>query len=170
MPTHFEANQKYSMHVQLPVDDRHSLATIAEAVWGLLLCRYTELEHVGFGCVRAGRTAAVEYIDSIVGPTMVTVPRRVFAPRRQVVGNYLQSIEAAIIDTLPWEQFGHQNIRNLGSDAHNSCQFSSLLVVQLPPPKSETATSKMLIPQTIGDSLLKEDCLKWNANPEGPIY
>ncbi|KID84996.1 tyrocidine synthetase 1 [Metarhizium guizhouense ARSEF 977] len=166
-PTDFEANQKYSMQVQLPVDDRHSLATIAEAAWGLLLCRYTGLEDVSFGCVRTGRTAPVEYIDSIVGPTIVTVPRRVFAPRRQVVGSYLESIEAAIIDTLPWEQFGHQNIRKLGSDAHNACQFSSLLVVQLLPPESETATSKILIPQTIGDSVFKEDCLTVECQPRG---
>ncbi|KAH0591991.1 hypothetical protein MHUMG1_10286 [Metarhizium humberi] len=167
MPAHFEANQKYSMHVQLPVDDRHSLATIAEAAWDLPRCRYTELEDVSFGCVSTGRTAPLEYINSIVGPTMVTVPRRVFAPWRQVVGSYLESIEATIIDTLPWEQFGQQNIRKLGADAHNACQFSSLLVVQLLPPESETATSKTLIPQTIRDSVFKEDYLTMECQPRG---
>ncbi|KAK2590969.1 hypothetical protein QQS21_011348 [Conoideocrella luteorostrata] len=167
IPTHFEANQKYSMEVQLPIDDRHSLATIAEAAWGLLLCRYTGLEDVTFGCVRAGRTAPVENIDSIVGPTIVTIPRRVVAPRGLRVGSYLENIEAAIIDTLPWEQFGHQNIRKLSADAHNACQFSSLLVVQLSPPESEMARSKILIPQTIGDSLFKDDCLTVECQPRG---
>ncbi|KHO00454.1 Amino acid adenylation [Metarhizium album ARSEF 1941] len=167
MATHFQANQKYSMEVPLPIDDRYPLATIAEAAWGLLLCRYTGREDVTFGCVRAGRTAPVENIDSIVGPTIVTIPRRVFAPCGQHVRSYLETIEAAMIDALPWEQFGPQNIRKLSSDAHNACQFSSLLVVQLLPPELEMLTSKILTPQTIGDSIFKDDCLNIECQPRG---
>ncbi|XWX00337.1 hypothetical protein V2A60_008357 [Cordyceps javanica] len=122
----FEGNQKYSMDMQLPIHDRHSLATMAEAAWGLLLCRYTGLENVTFGCVRTGRSAPIDNIDAIVGPTIVTVPRRISAPHGEQVSSYLEMIEASIVDSIPWEQYGHRNIRKLSSGAHKEQQTQDI--------------------------------------------
>ncbi|TQV90891.1 nonribosomal peptide synthetase [Cordyceps javanica] len=163
----FEGNQKYSTDIQLPIHDRHSLATMAEAAWGLLLCRYTGLENVTFGCVRTGRSAPIDNIDAIVGPTIVTVPRRVSAPHGKQVSSYLEQIEASIVDSIPWEQYGHRNIRKLSSGAHNACQFNSLLVVQLLPSELEMTGNKILIPQTTEDRFFKDDCLTVVCQPQG---
>ena len=163
---HFETNQKDMFEFQLPPNDKHQITTIVEAAWALLLCRYTETDDVSFGSVRSGRTVPLENIDSLVGPTIVTVPRRIYAPRGQRVSNYLEKVDASIAESLPWEQFSHQNIRKLGPGPQNACQFSSLLVIQTSSTIPEIDRGKILIPQTVGyGGIVQHDCLIVKCQP-----
>lgn len=163
----FQANQKHVLEVPLPSSAAYSLATIAEAAWGILLGRYTDTEDVSFGTVRSGRSALVDGIDSILGPTIVTIPRRLRPVRTQRVEEYLQQVSASMMETSPWEQFGHQNIRKLGESAHQACKFNSLIVIQMPPPKMDQADKLILSPHLLQKGgLIRADCLTVECQPQ----
>ena len=167
-PSHtFEANQKYTLEVPLPSSTAYSLATTAEAAWALLLGRYTETEDVAFGTVRSGRMTPVDGIDSILGPTIVTIPRRLRPVRTQRVDDYLQQVNATILETLPWEQFGHQNIRKLGDGAQQACKFNSLIAVQMLPSELLESDENVLIPRLHSKGgLIRADCLTVECQPQ----
>lgn len=163
----FEANQKYTLEVPLPSSAAYSLATTAEAAWAILLGRYTETEDVAFGTVRSGRMTLVDDIDSILGPTLVTIPRRLRPVRTQRVNDFLRQVNATIMETLPWEQLGYQNIRKLGHGAQQACKFNSLIAVQMFPSKLLESDENVLIPQlhSNGD-FIRADCLTLECQPQ----
>ncbi|KAI4117411.1 MAG: hypothetical protein LQ345_002352 [Seirophora villosa] len=159
----FEANQRYTLEVPSLPRHAHSFSTIAEAAWSILLARYTQVEDVSYGVVRSGRASATDSIDSIMGPTMATVPRRLRPLRNQRLDEYLQQVHARITEAVPWESYGHQNIRCLGHGAEQACKFRSLLVVQMPTPEIGKDEANLLSPEpllkahiTRGDYLIVE--------------
>ena len=163
----FEANQKYMLEALLPSSATHSLATVAESAWALLLSRYLATEDVSFGTVRSGRTALVDGIESMLGPTIVTIPRRLRPVRSMPVHEYLQYASAAITEALSREQFGHQNIRKLSDDAHHACQFDSIIVVQMPPRKIAEVENDLLVPHTPQrENMVHADCLTISCQPQ----
>jgi non-ribosomal peptide synthetase component F len=163
----FQANQKHALEVPLLSSAAWSLATIAEAAWGILLGRYTDTEDVSFGTVRSGRSAPVDGIDSILGPTIVTIPRRLRPVRTQRVDEYLQQVGASVMEASPWEQFGHQNIRKLGESAQQACKFNSLIVIQMPPPEMSEADKNILSPYLRQKGgLIRADCLTVECQPQ----
>ncbi|MEN1970683.1 amino acid adenylation domain-containing protein, partial [Lentibacillus sp. N15] len=54
-----------------------TLNTTFQAIWGILLQRYTNQDDVIFGAVHSGRTAFVEGIDNMVGLFINTIPVRI---------------------------------------------------------------------------------------------
>ncbi|NFB85053.1 hypothetical protein EXN63_20305, partial [Clostridium botulinum] len=51
--------------------------TIIQAVWGILLQRYNNIDDVVFGTVVSGRNANIEGIDRMVGLFINTIPVRI---------------------------------------------------------------------------------------------
>ena len=163
----FEANKRHVLKAALPISATHSLATIAESAWSVLLGRYTETEDVTFGTVRSGRTAPVDDIESIMGPTIVTIPRRLRPTSTKSVGEYLCQVDSCIADTSPWEQYGHQNIRKLSNDAHRACKFNSILVIQMPPRKHSENNDSFLIPESLAmEEFIRADSLTIECQPQ----
>jgi amino acid adenylation domain-containing protein len=104
--------------------------TILRAAWALLMARYSESDDVVFAATLSGRNAPVDSIMDIVGPTIATVPVRVRIHREQSVGYYLHSIQDQATEMMPFEHFGLQNIRRLGSNAALAAEVQNLLVIQ----------------------------------------
>ena len=127
----FKANQQQALIMPLPPSATHSLAARAEGAWAIVLGRYSESEDVTFGAVRSGRMAPVDGLDTIFGPTTVTFPRRLRPIRDQNIHQYLQCVSTTIAETLPWEQYSHQNIRKLNEGARRACRYNSIIVVQM---------------------------------------
>ncbi|KAH8761912.1 hypothetical protein BGZ57DRAFT_904377 [Hyaloscypha finlandica] len=111
-----------------------TLATLIRAALVLLMGQYSDSEDVIFGVVVSGRNAPISGIDSIIGPTLATVPLRTSFQHNQSVEALLASIQSQSIEMIPFEQIGLQNIMQLSQNAFNYCAFQCLLVVQAPTP------------------------------------
>ncbi|KAM5498326.1 NRPS cluster protein [Microsporum canis] len=98
--------------------------------WATVISQYTASEDVVFGVTVTGRDAQVPEIESMTGPALATVPLRVQLRSNDNVGDNLQDIQDQFAQSIPFEQFGLQNIGALGEDAAAACRFNSLLLVQ----------------------------------------
>ncbi|CAG8099043.1 unnamed protein product [Penicillium nalgiovense] len=98
--------------------------------WALTIARYTASNDVVFGLTVSGRGAPVSGIDKVAGPTIATIPLRMQLRSTVSIQDELQTLQDRLVATLPFEQYGLQNIRKLGEEAERACQFQSLLVVQ----------------------------------------
>ncbi|PWY90359.1 acetyl-CoA synthetase-like protein [Aspergillus sclerotioniger CBS 115572] len=97
--------------------------------WALLLSQHTGNSDVVFGAVSTGRSAPVEGIESLVGPTLATVPLRVQINGDVSVTDSLQTLQEDAAAMLPHEQCGLQNISRIGPEAKAACAFQSLFIV-----------------------------------------
>ncbi|KAG6250801.1 Glycopeptide NRPS [Claviceps purpurea] len=105
-------------------------STIVRTAWALLQAMYTSSDDVIFGATVTGRHAAIPGIESIVGPTIATVPVRVTIDWRKNVGELLHEVQQRSLDVTPFEQVGLQRLRKISHDAEMACNFQTLLVVQ----------------------------------------
>ncbi|KAI4088897.1 MAG: hypothetical protein LQ339_008634 [Xanthoria mediterranea] len=125
-----KTNQQYSITIQLPSTKHTSLAILVEATWSILLSRYNKTEDVVFGVIRSGRTAPVDHIDEVMGPTLTSVPLRLFPARGARIAHYLSDVERLTSEASHWEQYGLDKIKNLGESAAKACNFQSMVITQ----------------------------------------
>lgn len=116
-----------------------TIATLLRAAWAFLISRYTNSEDVIFGETLSGRTAPIAGIETIAGPTIVTVPTRIRIEGGITVDQYLDNVHVTSLDMMPFEHLGLQTIRKINNDIREACDFHSLLVIQ-PPEKISTHT------------------------------
>lgn len=110
-----------------------TLATVLRAAWAIVLARYTDTSDVTFGTSISGRQAPVRGITSMVGALVATVPVRVRRIDPDLpVESFLQSMQDQSQRSIPFEQFGLQNIAQINTETRDACDFSSLLVIQPP--------------------------------------
>ncbi|KAF2151506.1 acetyl-CoA synthetase-like protein [Myriangium duriaei CBS 260.36] len=105
-------------------------ATILHAAWAIVLGQYCQTDDVCFGTIVSGRQAALDGINQISGPTIATVPVRIRIPPNQTVLSFLEGVQSQMVDMVPYEQFGLQNIAKVTSEAKLACDFSCLLILQ----------------------------------------
>lgn len=109
-------------------------STVFRAAWAILIGTYCGTKEVVLGTTVSGRSAPVENIDMIVGPTISTIPVRVSIDQSKSVEIFLKQVQDQATAMMPHEQFGLHNIRRLGSELEAACDFKSLLVIQAEKP------------------------------------
>lgn len=125
------------VHLRLKVNDNFTLAVRLRLAWALVVSQYTGSNEVIFGVTTTGRGAQVPGIEQITGPTQATIPQRILINPEQTVMDTLRQIQDRAINTIPYEQFGLQNISQCGESHAVACKFQTLLVIQ-PPGKQRT--------------------------------
>ncbi|KAJ5742213.1 hypothetical protein N7533_011622 [Penicillium manginii] len=123
-----------------------TLSTMVRAAWALLVARYSDgdvVDDVVFGATLTGRNVSLPGVDvnTVIGPTITTVPIRVRIDPGQRVVDFLQGIQQQAASMIPFEHTGLQGIRRLGPAAQAACDFRTLLIVQ---PKQERERSSIL--------------------------
>ncbi|CAJ2506120.1 Uu.00g002500.m01.CDS01 [Anthostomella pinea] len=114
-------------------------STVIRAAWSLLLAAYSGSDDVVFGETLTGRDIAVAGIADICGPTLTTVPSRVYIDRENTTLELLEVVAGAATDRIPHQHFGLSEIKRLDSDTAAACDFQNLLVIQIgtePPSES----------------------------------
>lgn len=111
-------------------------ATLLRGAWALLLSRISHTDDVVFGATVTGRMVPIKGIETMVGPTIQTLPTRVQVDHTMSVDDFLENIQKGYIETIPHEHVGLQNISRLGEAAKAACAARTMLVVQ-PPAKSD---------------------------------
>lgn len=117
---------------------RFTLSTQLQLTWALLMHHFTSSEAVVFGVTVDGRSAPIPGIEAITGPTLASIPCRLHFRPSMTVEDALYSIQETSYWSLPFEQFGLQNIQKLSGTALDLCKLQSMLVIRprLPPRRS----------------------------------
>lgn len=112
-----------------------TIPIVLRAAWAMLLAQYSGCQDVTFGMTLSGRFAPFPDIDRLIGPTIATVPVRVYIDPKASIHEFLRALQKQATGMIPHEQIGLQEIAKSSDDAQQSCRFSSLLVIQ---PRAET--------------------------------
>ncbi|PHH92901.1 hypothetical protein CDD83_3732 [Cordyceps sp. RAO-2017] len=158
--TRADRSRHYRMKLNRAPEERdYTAATLIRAAWAVVVSKYTESDDICFGAVLTGRTATVRGITEIVGPTFTTVPVRLDLSQHRTVSGLLDALNSQIIDMIPFEHAGLQNIAALGDDCRAACDFQNLLVIQ--PPEFKDAKIGFFAPE----HMLQEANLGFHAHP-----
>ncbi|KAI0154598.1 acetyl-CoA synthetase-like protein [Xylariaceae sp. FL1272] len=122
-------------------NDGFTTATKVRLAWAILLATVTNSPDASFGATVSGRQANVSGIESMMGPTIATVPLRVSVDRTRTIRSLLESVQSQSVSMVPFEQTGLPSIRRLNEDCKMACAFQSLLVVQ---PQSQHESESFL--------------------------
>ena len=133
MPAHgFVLQAPASVEGDIPfhLDPRAGIPVAAaiKLAWGIVVSQYTRENDVIFGTIVSGRSAAVQDIDQLSGPTIATVPFRVHYDPTMTAQEALEEVQARTARMIPFEQSGLQRIRQLGYE--DACRFQNLLLIQ----------------------------------------
>jgi len=82
-----------------------TLNTVLQSIWGLLLCRYTNMSDVVFGAVVSGRPHDIANIESMVGIFINTIAVRVRLHDQMTVAELLQALQQDALDCEPHHHF-----------------------------------------------------------------
>ncbi|KAI0546771.1 hypothetical protein F4679DRAFT_587147 [Xylaria curta] len=107
-------------------------STAIQLAWAIVMSCYTNSEDVVFGLTVDGRSAPVQGIEDITGPTFATFPRRIQVRPQDSVGGTLAAIQSKTVSMMPYQQYGMQNMRRLGREAAVACDFQCHLAIQVP--------------------------------------
>ncbi|KAA8568876.1 hypothetical protein EYC84_007855 [Monilinia fructicola] len=124
--------QRKDRRIELTHRETFTSTTIVRAALSILISKYSNTEDVVFGTVLSGRDAAIDGIDTIIGPTFSTVPIRIQINGENSIGKFFHQIQQNSLDMMPYESFGLQNISKLSRDAEVACGFQTLLIIQPP--------------------------------------
>ncbi|KAJ5632695.1 acetyl-CoA synthetase-like protein [Penicillium lividum] len=148
IPSHYRprpdsaVSQSITMGPKIPSDI--TLPTLLRGAWALVLMRHADAMDVVFDMVDSGRSAPVAHIETVVGPTIATVPVRIAVESLQTpVDAFLSAIQADAAAMTAHVQFGLQNIQKISPATHVLCSNLTLLVIQ-PPQDQETDPSSVI--------------------------
>ncbi|KAJ5971198.1 AMP-dependent synthetase/ligase [Penicillium vulpinum] len=110
------------------VDGCVSRTTAIRFAWALVQSHYQSNDDVVFGIVSPGRTALVNGIEGMAGPTIATLPLRVQIDDNASVSQALRNLQERTVQLIPFEQVGLPEISAIGPEAKQACSFQTLLV------------------------------------------
>ncbi|KAJ5884891.1 hypothetical protein N7495_009401 [Penicillium taxi] len=125
-----QATITQTVPIQQQPNDGITLAVRLHLAWALVESQYTGCSDVVFGVTTTGRAAPVPGIEQMTGPTQATIPMRVQIDSNQTIIGALNQCQSKIMSVIPYEQFGLQNIMQLGDSHAAACQFQTLLIIQ----------------------------------------
>ncbi|KAG5996166.1 NRPS protein [Claviceps spartinae] len=114
--------------------------TAIRAALSILVAVYSDSSEALFGATVSGRQIPVSGVESMTGPTIATVPIRVTLDKQQTVHDFLQQVQAQVIDITAFEQTGLQAIRKISEAARKACEFQTLLIIH-PAEKPDNSSS-----------------------------
>jgi amino acid adenylation domain-containing protein/non-ribosomal peptide synthase protein (TIGR01720 family) len=111
-----------------------TLNTCWQGAWALLLSRYSDQADVLFGIASAGRPAALPGVEDMVGMFVNPLPLRVKIDRTQLLGSWLQNLQAQQVEMAQYEYQSLSLIQTWSSVPPAVPLFESFLRFQNYPP------------------------------------
>ncbi|KAI2788152.1 hypothetical protein POX_e06164 [Penicillium oxalicum] len=126
-----QTNDSLKHSVSLPIrhDTEFTASSMIRAAWSLVTAAHSDSDDVVFASTISGRTLPIASIESIIGPTLATVPVRATVDRSMSVIDFLTALQEQATEMLPHEQYGMQNIRRISPSISASCDLHNLLVI-----------------------------------------
>jgi amino acid adenylation domain-containing protein len=113
-----------------------TLGIVLQALWGLVLGRWTDRCDVVFGIVVSGRTVATQDVDRLVGMFINSIPVRVRWEKTQDLGTLLRSLQQQAWDGIEHDHAALAEIQ-AASEVPQGL-LDHLLVLENYPPGGET--------------------------------
>ncbi|RAH82405.1 amino acid adenylation, partial [Aspergillus japonicus CBS 114.51] len=111
--------------------DTVTASNVLRAAWALLMAQYSGHDDVIFAATVSGRNAPVQGIESIVAPTITTVPVRVHIDWTQEVTSFLAAVQEQAAQMIDYEHTGLQTIKALiPPESVPALDLRNVLVVQ----------------------------------------
>ncbi|MGW1753126.1 non-ribosomal peptide synthase/polyketide synthase [Streptomyces mirabilis] len=107
-----------------------TLGTLVQGAWGLLLGRMTGRQDVLFGTTVAGRDAAVDGIESMVGLFINTLPTRLRWAPGDTLGGLLDRLQEEQSALLDHQHLGLADIQRAAGHAGGGELFDTLVVFE----------------------------------------
>ncbi|MBN3396066.1 condensation domain-containing protein, partial [Clostridium botulinum] len=85
--------------------ERVTMNTIIQAVWGILLQRYNNIDDVVFGTVVSGRNANIEGIDRMVGLFINTIPVRIKTESGMSFVELIKEIQKSSLESSKYDYY-----------------------------------------------------------------
>lgn len=107
----------------------YTVYTMIRVAWAIVMARYMGAKDVVFGETLSGCNDSRDGIADVDGPLITTVPMRCTFDADADVADVLSTTQRAVVDMIPFQQAGLQNIRFMSPDAAEACKFSSLVTI-----------------------------------------
>ncbi|OHF00037.1 hypothetical protein CORC01_04683, partial [Colletotrichum orchidophilum] len=134
-----DRSEKVNLSWKSQQRDGVTVSTVLRAAYAIVVGTYTGSSDVVFGTTLSGRNVPVPRVETIVGPTITTVPVRLSWDANMTAQELLQNAQRQATEMMPFEQMGLVNIAKISESAKRSCQFQSIFVVQ--PEKEEDSAA-----------------------------
>ncbi|KAF2842939.1 nonribosomal peptide synthase [Patellaria atrata CBS 101060] len=127
-----------------------TLPSAIRAAWALIVAAYSGSDDVLFGEILTGRDAQVDGIESIVGPTLTTIPARFQVNRDLNVEDFLREVQNSSVEAMPYQFAGLQHIKQLERKSSSlSCEFQNLLAIN----SSEDEIDNFWVPEAADSAM-----------------
>ncbi|KAJ5301395.1 nonribosomal peptide synthase [Penicillium antarcticum] len=110
--------------------DGSTLANKIRLAWAVVMSSQTNSNDVVFGTTVSGRTAPVDGIERMAGPTIASYPLRIRLQPHMSIQEMLSEMQAHESRIIPFEHTGLQHICRASSEAAMACDFQTMLVIQ----------------------------------------
>ncbi|MGW0870630.1 non-ribosomal peptide synthase/polyketide synthase [Streptomyces sp. NPDC002740] len=107
-----------------------TLGTLVQGAWGLLVSRMTGRQDVLFGTTVAGRDAAVDGIESMIGLFINTLPTRLRWTRSDTLGGLLERLQEEQSALLDHQHLGLADIQRAAGHTGGGELFDTLVVFE----------------------------------------
>ncbi len=109
---------------------RVTLNTVIQGAWAALLSRYSGEPDVLFGATIAGRPAALDNVEGMIGLFINTLPARVHVPDEGALGPWLQTLQAQQAAARRYEYAPLVDIQRWSDVPQGQGLFDTLLVFE----------------------------------------
>ncbi|MBD2776522.1 non-ribosomal peptide synthetase [Iningainema tapete] len=107
-----------------------TLATLVQAAWALLLCRYSGESDVVFGTTVSGRPTTLSGVESMVGLFINTLPARVKIPDTTDLLSWLQLLQQEYLEREQYSYTPLVDIQGVSEIQRNQPLFESIVVFE----------------------------------------
>ncbi|EFY90995.1 peptide synthetase [Metarhizium acridum CQMa 102] len=116
----------YSIAITRSYKSETLMSSILQAAWALAVARHSNSNDVAFAMALSGRNLNMQSIESVIGPTITTVPIVMNLDMEQTVVGYLRNTQNKMTEMIPFAHVGLQNLRSL----ENYVDLKHLFVIQ----------------------------------------
>ncbi|MCP1426501.1 bacitracin synthase 1 [Paenibacillus xylanexedens] len=95
---------------QFAVNNQVTFNALIQAIWGMVLCRYSGTEDVIYGTVISGRDADVEGIENMVGLFINTIPTRVKLEPEELFADALRRVQQ---EGMEGQKYGYVHLADI---------------------------------------------------------
>jgi amino acid adenylation domain-containing protein len=135
------ADDYTDQHLRLPVEttsalhafarqQRVTLNTVIQGAWAALLSRYSSEPDVVFGATIAGRPAALDKVETMIGLFINTLPVRIHVPDDGALGPWLQTLQAQQAAARRYEYAPLVDIQRWSDVPQGQSLFDTLFVFE----------------------------------------
>ncbi|NJN06653.1 MAG: non-ribosomal peptide synthetase [Richelia sp. SL_2_1] len=107
-----------------------TLATIFNAIWAILLSRYSCCTNILYGCTVTGRPADLNAVESMVGMFVNTLPIHINLDTEQILLSWLQRFQLQLVEVRDYEYTPLKEAHKWSELPPNSTLFESIVVLE----------------------------------------